>query len=114
MDAVSITIGASWIFVGLLSAGLSIPLMNDKVVRNPFYGMRFAQSFESDKAWFAINRYGGRKMFLWSWPLVAIGIVSLLVPLVSRPIVAILLGLGPLMFIFVPAIQTWRFARRYE
>lgn len=86
MDAVGIVIGASWIFAGLMCCGMAVPLMKGKVERNSYYGMRFAKSLESDEAWFAINRYGGRRMFLWSLPLIVIGMVSLFLPLAAHPV----------------------------
>ncbi len=113
MDVVGIIVGVSWIFVGLVCVGLAIPLMNGKVGRNPFYGMRYAKAFESDEAWFAINRYGGRRMFFWSLPLIAIGVVCLFLPLSSHPAMALFAGFAPLVFVFIPAVETWRFARGY-
>src|SRR4030095_2737168 len=69
MDPVAITIGIGWIAVGLISIGLAVPLVQGKVRRNALYGMRFPQSFQSDAAWFAINRYGARRLMIWALPM---------------------------------------------
>jgi len=114
MDAVAITIGISWTVVGLVCIGLAIPLVRGQVGRNALYGVRFSQSFQSDDAWFAINRFGGRRLIVWSIPLVAIGIISFFLPLQSHTGLTLTLGFAPLIFILIPLIETWRFARRYR
>jgi hypothetical protein len=114
MDAVAITIGLSWTFIGLLTTALCIPLVRGRVGRNPFYGIRFPQSFQSDEAWFAINRFGGKRMIIWSIPMIVIGIVSFFLPLQSRTLLTLTLGFAPLIFILIPAIEIWQFARRYR
>ena len=113
MDAVAITVGVGWIAVGLITIGLAIPLLQGKVGRNALYGVRFKQSFQSDDAWFAINRYGAKRMMIWALPMVVTGIATLLVPLQTHPFLALLVGLAPLLFILVPVLDTWQFARRY-
>ena len=53
---------------------------------------RFPQCFASDESWFAINCFAAKRMLVASLPLVAIGIVSLFLPLKTHPDAAILLG----------------------
>jgi len=112
MDAVAITIGISWTICGLICIGLSIPLIRGRVGRNAVYGVRFPQSFESDEAWFAINRFGGKRLAVWSIPLTLVGIVSFFLPLKSHPGLTLVLGFAPLVFIVIPVFQSWRFAQR--
>lgn len=112
MDLVAIAVGVGWIFAGLLCLGLSIPLMRGQVGRNPVYGVRFPASFESDDAWFAINRYGGKRMAIWSVPMILVGVAALFLPLQSNVGLALLLGFAPLVFILIPILATWRFAQR--
>ena len=113
MDTVSMTIGLSWICIGLLTTGLAIPLVQGRVKRNALYGVRFRQSFESDEAWLAINRFGGWAMIYWAVPLFAVGVVALFLPLGSQPFWALVFGFAPLLCILVPLVLSWRFARRY-
>src|SRR5258708_2228688 len=113
MDAIAITIGISWTITGLLCIGLAIPLVRGQVGRNGLYGIRFPQSFQSDDAWFAINRFGGKRLIVWSIPLIVIGIVLLFLPLQSHTALTLTLGFAPLVFILIPVVEAWRFARRY-
>jgi SdpI/YfhL protein family len=113
MDAVAIAVGAGWTFAGLLCLGLSIPLIRGWVGRNRVYGVRLPQSFESEDAWLAINRFGGRRMAIWSIPLIVVGVVSFFLPLRAHAGLTLVLGFGPLVFVLIPVIETWRFARRY-
>ena len=114
MDAVAITIGISWTLVGLVCIGLAIPLVRGQVRRNSFYGVRFPQSFQSDDAWFAINRFGGKRLIVWSVPLVVIGIASFFLPLQLHTGLTLALGFAPLIFILIPVVEAWRFAQRYR
>jgi hypothetical protein len=113
MDEVALIVGSSWIAVALLTIGLAIPLWQGKIRRNAFYGMRFSQSFASDEAWYAINRYGAKRMILWAPMLLAVGLITLLLPLGTHPGLTLFLGFAPLVFVTAPVIAAWRFARRY-
>ena len=113
MDPVAITIGLSWTLGGLICILLAIPLIRGRIGRNAFYGARFPQSFQSEEAWLAINRFGGKRLAAWAIPLIAVGLVSFFLPLQSNTPLTLALGFAPLVFIVIPAIQTWRFARRY-
>jgi hypothetical protein len=114
MDAVAITVGCGWTITGLLCAALAIPLVRGQVARNAFYGVRFPQSFQSDEAWFAINRFGGKRMIVWSVPLIVTGIASFFLPLQAHPGVTLTFGFAPLVFILIPVAETWRFAQRFR
>ncbi|HYO09577.1 MAG TPA: SdpI family protein [Tepidisphaeraceae bacterium] len=114
MDAVAITIGISWTLAGLLCIVLSIPLIRGRVGRNEVYGVRFRGSFQSDEAWFAINRFGGKRLAVWSVPLVIVGVISFFLPLQSNTALTLVLGFAPLVFILIPLFQSWRFAQRYR
>jgi hypothetical protein len=113
MDPVAITIGVGWMAVGLLTIGLAIPLLQGNIGRNALYGVRFRQSFQSEEAWFAINRYGAKRMIIWALPVIAIGVATLPFPLQRHPLLALLFGFAPLVFVLIPAIDTWYYARRY-
>ena len=114
MDPVSITVGLGWTIAGAICILLAIPLVRGQIGRNSFYGVRVRQAFESDEAWQAINRYGGKQMIGWSIPLVVIGLVSFFLPLQSNDALTIVLGFAPMIFILIPVFNTWRFAQRRE
>lgn len=113
MDPVAITVGISWTLTGLIIIGLAIPLVRGRVGRNSLYGVRFPQSFQSDDAWYAINRFGGRRLILWAVPLILVGISCFFIPLQAHSGRALTLGFAPLIFVLVPCFQAWRFARHY-
>ena len=92
--------------------GLAVPLARGHVRRNVLYGVRIAESLRSDEAWAEINRYGGRRMIIWSLPLIAVGIAAFFLPLRSRTGLTMFLGFAPLVFVLAPVVETWRFARR--
>lgn len=94
---------------GLLIGALAIPLILGKVKMNRLYGIRFARSFESDEAWYAINRYGGRLLLLWSIPVVLSAPLAYWIP---EPWL-ILVGSISLIYL-IPCIQSYRFARRWN
>lgn len=64
--------------VSILVIALSIPLILRKVPMNHVYGVRFTQSYKSDKAWFEINAYGGKMLLIWNLPPLLIGIFRLM------------------------------------
>jgi hypothetical protein len=113
MDSVAITVGASWTLIGLVIITLAIPLTQGRIPRNGLYGIRFPQSFQSDDAWFAINRFGAKRMMIWSIPIIFVGIISLFLPLRSHTALTLTLGYTPLIFILIPVLESWRFARNY-
>ena len=114
MDAVSITVGLSWTLGGLLIMGVALPLARGRVPWNPLYGVRLPQSFRSDEAWFAINRFGGKRLVVWSIPMVATGLVSFFIPMQPYPTRALIISLAPLVFLFIPVVESWRFAKGLE
>ena len=106
-------VGGAWSIAGLLCIVLAVPLVRGQVGRNALYGVRFPQSFQSDDAWFAINRFGGKRMIVWSIPMIIVGIISLFLPLRMHPGLGLALAFAPLSFVLIPLLETWRFARRY-
>jgi hypothetical protein len=109
MPPINIILGLSHIFVGVLMIVVCIPLTKDRIGMNKLYGIRFKQSFESPENWYKINRYGGRRVIFWSKVLVAIGVLTLFLPLGEKGIVR--LAFAPFIYI-VPAIESWLFARK--
>jgi hypothetical protein len=98
----------------MLCIGLAIPLARGRVGRNRLYGVRFPESFRSDDAWLAINRFGGRRMLVWAVPMTLTGVVCFFLPLRSNTALALALGFAPLVFVLIPVFESYRFARRYR
>jgi hypothetical protein len=113
MNPLSIILGVSNIFVGLLCVALAIPLRAGRVKRNNLYGVRFPQSLASDEAWLAINRYGATRLMLWASPLIPLGVITFFLPLTPHGWTLWIVALAPLI-VLVPAVESWLFARRYS
>ena len=98
----------------MLIIALSIPLVRGRVGPNGLYGIRLPESFQSDDAWYAINRFGGKQLIVWAIPLTLVGIGCFFLPLKTHPSLAVAMGIAPLTLIFIPCFEAWRFARRYR
>ncbi len=49
---------------GVLLAGLSIPLILQKIPPNGLYGFRIRASLEDPKLWYAVNAFAGRRLLV--------------------------------------------------
>jgi hypothetical protein len=67
--------------IALFICGLNVPLILRKIPMNRFYGVRFAQSFRSEHAWYEINESGGKYFLIWSLPILFVAIYGLLCPI---------------------------------
>ena len=114
LQPINLVIGTAWTIAGLLSLGLALPLIANRVGRNSAYGVRFPESFRSEEAWFAINHFGGKRMALWSVPQILWGIAAYFVPMSNNTTAAIAVGTAPILFLLIGLFETWRFARRYD
>ncbi len=111
MDLIAVILGISNLICGLVSVLLALPLLQGKVKRNIFYGVRFPEAFRSEEAWLDINRYGAKRLIVWSMPLIGIGVVTFFLPLNTHVWAIVLIALAPLV-VLVPAIESWLYARR--
>ena len=98
------------ISVAVLTIAVSIPLLKDKIKMNWWYGVRFPKSFKSDENWYAMNRYGGKRLIFWSVVLIVIVLLVLVLPL-RHNVKFLPLLLAPFIYI-VPFIECLRFSRK--
>jgi len=103
----NVAIAVSNVACAVLGIVLSRPFVSGKVPMNPLYGVRFKRSFESDAIWYEINRYGGRRMIVWSCAILGLGVAALFTP----SAVTLALGFAPLLYL-VPCIESYRRLRR--
>jgi hypothetical protein len=112
MQPVNVTLGLSSIVSGVLVFLLSLPLLKDKIGPNRWYGVRIRKAFESRENWFKLQRFGARKLILWSGVLVACGAVALLVPFNANQTVPLLaFSFAPLIVLLVLFLQILRYAK---
>lgn len=113
--AIGIILGISDIGCGVLFMLLCIPLMRRTIPMNRFYGFRIPKAFRSDEDWYAINEFGGRAMFWWSFGLIASGAVKMtlnLGPDIGLSITGWVIMIGPiLLFSTISIVQTLLYAR---
>jgi len=104
-------LGLMCMVTGVLVAVLCYPLLLGKIKLNHWYGFRFAKSYESEEAWYVVNRYGARQMIAWCAPLAAFGAVILTWPPAPGSMMFWIAVVAP-MVLLVPCYTTWRWARR--
>ena len=63
--------------VGLLFIALSLPLIQERVPPNSFYGFRTAKSLSNSKIWYAINRISGIDLLI-AGALISLGSLAML------------------------------------
>jgi len=51
-----------YVFMGLLFAGLAVPLIQRRVKRNVLYGFRTPKTLSDDSIWYPANEYAGRRL----------------------------------------------------
>jgi len=106
--AIAILLGGLVIFLA------SLPLAYRKIPMNQVYGIRIPASFESEQRWYDINAYGGRQMAAWSWLIIVTGILGFFVPSDSFLIYAWASVPTTLAAVVIPAIQVFRWSRKYH
>ena len=107
------TIAWALLGIALLMAGLSVPLARGKVPMNHFYGVRFPQSFKSDRHWYAINRYGGKALSAASIPIFMTALYGLAYPKLGAwyPPTCIALSI---LSLTTACVASYRAARRID
>ncbi len=55
---------ALYSFGGLLLAGLSVPLILQKIPPNGLYGLRVRATMEDPRLWYKVNAYAGRRLLV--------------------------------------------------
>jgi hypothetical protein len=105
-------IALAQIIAGLAIAALCIPLVQGRVPRNGAYGFRFSQSLASDENWYEINRYGGKRLLIWSLILALLGF-AMLFDLLAPNSILLWAGFSIPLVLLLPVIQTYIYGRRF-
>jgi hypothetical protein len=55
-----------FVYVGssLILAGISLPLIAERIKPNPWYGFRVSQTLEDPRVWYATNKYFARRLLV--------------------------------------------------
>jgi hypothetical protein len=106
LNVAAVIVGSAFLFIIV-----SIPLLKGRVKMNRIYGVRFAQSFKSEEDWYALNRYGAQQLIFWSFVLIGVAIVALIVPMEGNPVLVVLFLLSPAIAACIGGIVTYAYAR---
>lgn len=74
-----------YVFAGILTSAVSLPMINRKVKRNYWYGFRLPKTLSSDEIWYPANEFAGKLLFV-------AGVITTVAAIVLTP-----LGLIPKM-----------------
>ena len=115
MSAIGIILALTNICCAVVFIGLSLPLYYGKVKMNRWYGVRVRKAFASEDNWYKINRYGAKRLMVWSVPLLVIGIACFFVPFgegddANAPLI-ISFAHAPLISL-VPVLEVLIYARK--
>ncbi len=113
LDTVNIAIAAGYIISGILIIIVSIPLLKGRVARNIWYGFRTRRSLESDELWYAINAYAAQRMIIWSFALIGVGLMALVMPIKGNPALTAVFVLA-IALIVIPVIEAVNFSRKLQ
>ena len=99
----------AWVnlLVGLVVVGVSIPLWLEKVPMNNWYGVRIPKSYESDEAWYKLNRFGGQAGVVVGLVITLIGAACLVWPPRSEALALLLLFLPAFMMMPLLVAVFW-------
>ena len=116
MNSENVVLGSMLVGLAVLFIAISIPLVKRKVRMNPWYGVRIPKAFESEKNWYEINAYGGKRLIVWSSLLALIGIAAFFIPLGEEnsgtSALSILLAFSPLIVVIPAVIEIISFSKK--
>lgn len=92
------------IAMGVLMAGLGIPLVLDKVGPNGSYGVRVAKTLNDEAIWYQANRFGGWSLLVTGFVQVAIGVYALARIKKLKDWVGLVIGIGGLHLPFITVV----------
>jgi hypothetical protein len=98
-----------YLVIGLVSVGISLPLIARKIPPNLWYGFRIRKTLEDANIWYAVNEYFGRRLLVVS---VIFSVTSLLLyflPGISVDTYALSTLLVFLVAFTIAMMQSWRY-----
>jgi hypothetical protein len=81
-----------FVATGLVLAGLSIPLLQERVPPNRWYGFRDRRALSDEKVWYAVNAVAGRSMLGAAIAQIVAAIVLYHVPGLSEQLYVLLVA----------------------
>jgi hypothetical protein len=72
-----------YLAIGLVSVGISLPLIARKIPPNLWYGFRIRQTLEDPEIWYAVNQYFGKRLLVTALTFSAAAVILYFVPGIS-------------------------------
>jgi hypothetical protein len=98
--------------IGLFMTAFAVPLVLRKVPMNRAYGIRIPKAFESDRAWYDVNAYGGKLFLAYGLGLTVFGIAAADMAPSPTSIWMAAFIVGPLLLVFPILALIGRYARQ--
>ena len=96
---------------GIVLALLSLPLVAEKIKPNPFYGFRVPATLNNSDAWYAVNKFFGKRLFAVALADVLASIGFYFWPRISVDAYALSV-LGVFVIVFgVAMFQSWKYLK---
>jgi len=103
----------TFVGMGLLFAGLAVPLIVGRVRPNRAYGIRIPAAFTSEEAWYRVNRHGGWCLLGFGLAHVALGLGdALFLPVNPSPVLFRLHLYAPLILLVPFLVAVFLYPRR--
>ena len=96
---------------GVTIIGFCIPLIKGRIKPNPWYGFRVRRTLKDPDVWYPTNEYAARRTIWVGVATILAAIIFYLVPGISFPIYATIVGAVTLVGLIVVLIQTFSFLR---
>jgi len=103
-----------YVIFGLLLAGLSVPLLLDKIPPNGWYGFRVPSTLYNEQLWYKVNRYAARWMLLAGIITVVAAVALYFVPGLTVDRYAWLLLAAFALPFAVGVVLSFRYLRRLQ
>jgi uncharacterized membrane protein len=101
-----------YVIVGLLLAGLSIPLIRGQVGPNHLYGFRVKQTLENPAVWYPVNAFAAWGLLWVGLAICAAAIGLYFVPGLILPVYSLLLLAVVLVGLAINLILSFRYLAR--
>jgi uncharacterized membrane protein len=72
------SLGAFYIFLGLVLVLVDIPLYFKLIGPNQFYGLKIPKAYQSEKNWYDLNKYCAKQGIMWGSFIVLLGLCCFL------------------------------------
>ena len=103
-----------YIILGSLFTILLIPLLLGKVKMNRIYGIPMTESYKSEENWYKLNKYGAKRLIIWSLALIVLGVIILVFSPINNYILFIAAIILPGALFAIPMLDIYGYAKKIQ